>query len=117
MGDEGGNGDDGLSYSRLSSSMSGILSQSLERVGICGDSASCSSSLFVIFSSEIGRGPSSPRRLSCWSGSTENPSPATDDGAGSEVVLVESTKTGVGILDGIQNEFRVCVDVDFKGIG
>ena len=115
MGDEGGKGDDGLSYPSLSPSISGILSQSL--VKVCGDSASCCNS-HSVFSSEIGRGPSSWCRSSHCSGSAENPSPVTVDGAGSELVLVEFTKTGVGSLDWIQPELRACANgVDLKGIG
>ena len=115
-GDEGGKGDDGLSYPCLSPSISWILSQSLVKEGMV--SASRCNPPSVTFSSEIGLGLSSPHKLSCLSGSTENPSPVTVDGAGSEFILVEFTKTGVGSLDVIPTELRACANgVDFKGIG
>ena len=118
MGDEGGKGDDGLLYSCLSILISRILSQSLVRGDMeRGDSASGCSSRSARLSNEIGQKPSACR-FPCCSGSTEGPSPGTLDSAGSELVLGESTKTGVGGLDRIEADFRARGNgVDLKGMG
>ena len=75
---------------------------------VCGDPASGSSSLSATFSNEIGG-------VFGW---TENPSPVTIDGTGSEFVLVESTSTGVGRLDKVEVDLPAWGNgVDLKGMG